>query len=122
MVGEWRLLIRAGEWAMWWKVVVQYLLGAWVCGFATFLWVAVKPGFIPRPLYCLVMVWPAAGVFGYLAAWEFGRKRGLDPVALLTTGSAVLYAFRHAIRPAGWVYAADLCSAMWSPAFWECAN
>ncbi|MEW5932542.1 MAG: hypothetical protein AB1816_03030, partial [Bacillota bacterium] len=59
------------------------------------------------------MAWPAGGVLGYLAAWNFGRKRGLDPVremvplALLTTGSAVLYAFRHALRPTGGLYAVE---------------
>jgi hypothetical protein len=96
-----------------WKVVVQCLLGAWVCGFATFLWFEAKVGCISRPVFLLAMVWSAAGIFGYLAAWDFGKKRGLGPVrelvplALLTAGSAVLYAFRHAIRPAGWVYAAE---------------
>ena len=96
-----------------WKIGVQYLLGAWVCGFATFLWFEAKVGCISRPVFLLAMVWSAAGTFGYLAAWDFGKKRGLDPVremvplALLTAGSAVLYAFRHAIRPTGWVYAVE---------------
>ena len=97
-----------------WKAAVQYLLGAWVCGFATFLWFEAKVGCISRPVFLLAMVWLAAGTFGYLAAWDFGRKRGLDPVremvplALLAAGSAVLYAFRHAIKPAGWVYVVEV--------------